>query len=222
MVDDLSRAFPSRLAPPAWLLAASAVWMAGWAWLVTRHQGPLALDVRADHILAVNAHWQDIGLRLLRLESPLHVAFATGVVAVISVSVRDVRFAAAALAGVAAEIVSVQWAIKPLVGRHEIAPGLSFPSSYVGAVVALATVAVMLFLPSGPLARRLPRRHLRALAALVGALGVVDVCVVSVAAIVTGGHLLSDILAVIPWGVAVPLATGCVSQLRRLGRLSTG
>ena len=178
--------------------------MAGWAWLVSRHRGPLALDVRVDNLLAVNVHWQDVGLWLLGIESPLHVTFATGVVAAISVSLRDVRFAAAVLAGVAAEIASVQWAIKPLVGRHEIAPGLSFPSSYVGAVVALATVAVMLFLPSGPLAQRLSSRLLHALAASVTVVGVLDVVVVSVAAIVTGGHLLSDVVAVIPWGVAVP------------------
>jgi len=181
--------------------------MAGWAVAVTRHPGPLAIDRRVSAALALDARWQDAGLRLLRLEGPVTVAVAAVVLAALAAALGAVRLGAAIAGGVAAEIVSVQWVLKPLVGRHELAPGWSFPSSSVGAVTALAAAAVLLCRPAGPIGRRLTRPGALTFSIGVVIVGVADIAVIAVAAIATGGHLFSDVVAVVPWAVALPVAS---------------
>ena len=181
--------------------------MAGWAIAVMRHPAPLGVDRRVSAALAVDTRWQDAGLRLLRLEGPATVAVVAVVLAAVAAGVGAVRLGAAIAGGVAAEIVSVQWVLKPLVGRHELAPGWSFPSSSVGAVTALAAATVLLCRPAGPIGRRLTRPAALALSAGVVIVGVADVAVVATAAIATGGHLFSDVVAVVPWAVALPVAS---------------
>jgi len=191
--------------------------MAGWAVAVRATPGPLGVDRRVAAALALDARWQDAGIRLLRIEGPVPVAVAAVVLAALAVGAGAVRLAAAIVSGVGAEIVSVQWVLKPLVGRHELAPGWSFPSSSVGAVTALAAVAVLVCCPAGPIGRRLPRPAALAVLAGVAVLGTVDVVVVAAAAIATGGHRFSDVVAVVPWGVALPLASHDLLAARAAG-----
>lgn len=195
------RRWPAPLA-----LLGAAGWMTAWGLAVRSRTGPLAVDRQVAAALAVDQHWQDLGIRLLRLEGPATWVAATGVLAVAALAAGSWRAALASLAGVAAEVASVQWVAKPLVGRHELAPGLSFPSSHVGAVTAVATVAVVVLGARGPLGRRLPPAAAAALGRIVAVLAVADVAVVAVAVLATGGHLFSDVAAVVPWGVAVPAA----------------
>jgi len=191
--------------------------MAGWAVAVRATPGPLGVDRRVAAALTLDARWQDAGIRLLRIEGPVPVAVAAVVLAALAVGAGAARLAAAILGGVGAEIVSVQWVLKPLVGRHELAPGWSFPSSTVGAVTALATAAVLICGPAGPIGRRLPHPAALALLAGVAVLGTVDVAVVAAAAIATGGHRFSDVIAVVPWGLALPLASHDLLAARAAG-----
>lgn len=212
------RRWPAPLA-----LLGAAGWTTAWGLAVRSHTGPLAVDRQVAAALAVNQHWQDLGIRLLRIEGPPTWVAATGVLAAAALAAGSWRAALASLAGVAAEVASVQWVAKPLVGRHELAPGLSFPSSHVGAVTAVATVAVLVLGTRGPVGRRLPPAAAAALGRTVAVLAVADVTVVAVAVLATGGHLFSDVAAVVPWGVAVPAAFAGLramppATIRRLGR----
>lgn len=195
---------PGRSA--AFVLVA-AIWLADWGWMVHGRTTPLWIDSRVSSALTVGKHLQDQGLRLLIIEGPVGAAVAAAALALIALGLRSVRGAAAVLIGVAMEVASVQWAIKPIIGRHELAPDFAFPSTHVGAVVAVVATAVLLLDRHGPLGGALPRHAGHLLRALVVGFGLIDVLVVCAAAIATGGHLFSDVVAVIPWGVAVPWLT---------------
>lgn len=149
-------------------------------------------------MLTVGKQLQDLGIRLLVVEGPAGAAVTAAVLAGIALAFRSVRGAVAVLVGVAAEVASVQWVIKPIVARHEIAPDYAFPSTHVGAVVAVFTAAALLLDRHRPVGWSLEDRTAVVLQSVVIGL------VVCAAVIATGGHLFSDVVAAIPWGVAVP------------------
>jgi len=74
-------------------------------------------------------------------------------------------------------------------------------------VASLAAAAVLLCRPAGPIGRRLTRPGALTLSIGVVIVGVADIAVIAVAAIATGGHLFSDVVAVVPWAVALPVAS---------------
>lgn len=185
----------------------AAAWLAAWGWLVRHGASPLWVDTQATAALAAGKQVQDEGIRLLTVEGPAGAVVAAVGLSLLAVGFRSTRGAFAVLAGVALEVTSVQWVVKPLVGRHELAPGYSFPSSHVGAVVAVATSASLLVSRRGPVGRSLRPGLGRLVRWLVAAAGAGDVALVGAATITTGGHLFSDVVAVIPWAVAVPWLT---------------
>lgn len=185
----------------------ATAWLAAWGWLVRRRTSPLWVDTQASAALAAGKQIQDEGIRLLIVEGPAGAVVAAVGLSLVALGFRSTRGAVAVLAGVALEVTSVQWVIKPLVHRHELAPGYSFPSSHVGAVVAVAASASLLVSQRGPVGRSLQPGLGRLVRWLVGAAGVGDAALVAAATITTGGHLFSDVVAVIPWAVAVPWLT---------------
>lgn len=182
------------------------MWLAGWAVAVRLHRGPLAVDRWVDSpLVSASAGWQHASAWLLDHQTPGAMAVTAVVLGVVAARLGAWRSAFAAVAGVAVEMVLLQWVLKPLVDRHEIAPAPSFPSSYVGAVCALASVTVLLFRRQGPAGRWMAARGYGWASRVVSGLAVLDAAVVCVATIVTAGHLFSDVVAAIPWGVAVPV-----------------
>lgn len=205
---------------PLVFAAVAALWLAGWGWAVHGHPAPLWVDDRMTAILTVGKQLQDEGIRLLVVEGPAGAAVIGVVLAVIALGFRSVRGAVAVLVGVAAEVASVQWVIKPIVARHEIAPDYAFPSTHVGAVIAAFTAASLLLDRHRPVGWSLGPRTAVVLQSVVIGLGVGDVLVVCAAVIATGGHLFSDVVAVIPWGIAVPWLTFALLDPPALGTVA--
>lgn len=192
---------------PAAFTVGAAAWLAAWGWLVRRRASPLWVDTQASTALAGGKQIQDEGIRLLIIEGPAGAVVAAIGLSLVALGFRSTRGVVAVLAGVALELTSVQWVVKPLVHRHELAPSFSFPSSHVGAVVAVVASASLLVSQRGPVGRSLRPGLDRLVRWLVAAIGVGDVAVVGAATITTGGHLFSDVVAVIPWAVAIPWLT---------------
>ncbi len=171
-------------------------------------------------LLAAPAGWQHAAAWLLTHQTPGVMAVAAVVLGVAAARLGAWTSASAAVVGVGAEMVLLQWVVKPLVDRHEIAPAPAFPSSYAGAVTALATVVVLLLRGRGPLGSRLAAGGHAGIARILCALAAADAAAVCVATMVTGGHVFSDVVAAVPWGVAVPVAVywlvGVVAAERRL------
>lgn len=184
----------------------ATAWVAGWGVAVRRHHRPLWLDRWADRpLVALGPTWQRLSTHLLSSETPVVVAATLTMVAVALWRARP-AWALAVVTGLLAEVVSVQYVLKPLVDRYEIAPNTSFPSSHASLSAVVATLVVI----SGRAAVvgtsttvRLARLAWTVTAVLAGAWAIA----VSVATIVTSGHLFSDVVAAIPWGFTVGLAS---------------
>jgi hypothetical protein len=154
-------------------------------------------------LLQLGPRWQ---LRSAHIINSEHAVVAATLVILLLGALlrRQPAWAVTVVAAVGAEVVSVQWLIKPLVHRMELAPSPSFPSSYVGLAAVTAALAVIF-------SRALPRGRSRKLAPLVVApVAVAWVVALSVATLVTEGHRFSDVVAALPWGAGLAVAACAV------------
>ena len=151
--------------------------------------GPNVLDHWGLSELPLSVH-STFYLRILDLGG-LPVLLGGSVLAALVVMGRDRRRAIACVCGPIAAVVLVEWAIKPLVGRHYFGV-LCFPSGSVTVVAAVSTSWVL----AVPRWLRWP-----AIAA-----GVLLVSLISIAVVVVRWHYLSDALAGVMFAVGVVLS----------------
>jgi hypothetical protein len=192
-----------------WLFVATVLWVAAWGVAVRRHRRPLLIDQWVDTpLLQLGPRWQRWSAHIISSEHTV-VAVTLALLVVGALLRRQPAWAAAVVAAVGAEVASVQWLIKPLVHRMELAPAPSFPSSYVGLATVTATLAIIF-------ARALPRGRARRLAPLVVApIAGAWVVALTVATLVTAGHRFSDVIAALPWGAALAVAACAVCDAWR-------
>lgn len=199
------------------LFIAAVLWVAAWGVAARRHRRPLLVDRWVDvPLLQLGPRWQRWSAHIIDSEHTV-VAATLATLVVGALLRRRPDWAVTVVAALGAEVVSVQWLIKPLVHRMELAPAPSFPSSYVGLAAVTGTLAIIF-------ARALLRGRAGQLAPLVVApVAGIWLVALSVSTLITEGHRFSDVIAALPWGTALAIAACALCdawQDRRTSRRS--
>jgi len=197
------------------LCALAAAWVTVWGLAARRSRRPLLVDRWVDGpLLRLGPDWQRLATGALRWEEPVVLAVLAALAA-FTLALRRPAWTATVLAGVTAELSSVQLLIKPVVDRHELAPGASFPSSYVGAASVVATLTVIV------VGAGMPRGRANVVAvALTALVALAAVSAVAVATMATAGHRFSDVITAVPWGAAMGLGACSLSDTLSATRAS--
>jgi len=207
---------PPLVRPFCWLVILPS--LAGVALLASRvagTDGPLRVDARVDNGLAYRlGGFRSLLEGLTQLGSPEGVGVLAALLGLGCLMARRPRAALLAFVGPPAAGMLTEYGLKPLIGRRS-GDAFAFPSGHTTGAVAVATVIVLLLVPSGSLAG-LPRQA----RVLLGAFAAGLASIVPIGLIVLRYHYATDVLAGAAIAVAaiLALALGIDAGARRLAR----